>query len=74
MPASGGRVRTGSISRQGSPWLRWILVEAAIHASRKLPYRTLHERLKARKGLRIARIAVARELLTTVCWVLRHAH
>jgi len=72
--ASGGRVRTGHISKQGSPWLRWVLIEAALHASRKPPYQALYERLKNRKGFRIARVAVARELLTTVYWMLRHAH
>ncbi len=29
---SAGRTRHGRITRQGSPWLRWALVEAAIHA------------------------------------------
>ena len=30
--ASAGRVRYGPITRPGSPWIRWALVEAAIHA------------------------------------------
>jgi transposase len=72
--ASGGKVRTGHISKQGSPWLRWVLMEAAIHASRKPTYRALYERLAARKGRHIARVAVARELLTQVYWKLRHVH
>jgi transposase len=71
--ASGGRVRTGHISKQGSPWLRWVLMEAAIHASRKPGYRPLYQRLTARKGPHIARVAVARALLTQAYWVLRHA-
>src|SRR5688500_15566565 len=29
--ASAGRVRYGRITRRGSPWLRWALVEAAVH-------------------------------------------
>lgn len=72
--ASGGRVRTGHISKQGSPWLRWGLIEAALHACRHAPYQARYERLKTRRGFRIARVAVARELLTTVYWMLRHAH
>jgi transposase len=73
--ASGGHVRTGHISRQGSKWLRWILVEAAQHAVRKPGrFQLVYERLAKRKGARIARIAVARELLTTVYWMLRHVH
>lgn len=73
--ASGGRVHTGHISKQGSPWLRWILMEAALHASRKIgPYQDLYQRLVKRKGPHIARLAVARELLTKVFWMLRHVH
>ncbi len=73
--ASGGRVRTGHISKQGSPWLRWILMEAALHASRTPgPHQDLYQRLAQRKGPSIARVAVARKLLTTVYWMLRHVH
>jgi transposase len=73
--ASGGRVRTGHISKQGSPWLRWILMEAALHASRKPgPFQDLYQRLAKRKGPHIARVAVARELLTKVYWMMRHVH
>jgi transposase len=72
---SGGRVYTGHISKQGSSWLRWILVEAAIRAGH-LPgrYQTLYERIAQRKGRKLARVVVARELLTTIYWLLRHAH
>jgi transposase len=71
--ASGGHVHTGHISKQGSSWLRWILIEAAHHAARK-PGRCqqLYRRLERRKGPKIASVAVARELLTTVYWMLRH--
>jgi transposase len=31
--ASAGRVRYGRITRRGSPWLRWALIEAAIHGT-----------------------------------------
>lgn len=73
--ASGGHVRTGHISKQGSPWLRWILMEAALHASRKPgPFQDLFQRLAKRKGSNIARVAVARELLTKAYWMMRHAH
>ena len=33
--ASAGRVRYGRITRRGSPWLRWALVEAAIHGPKR---------------------------------------
>lgn len=72
--ASGGHIHTGRISKQGSAWLRWILVEAAQHAPRRPGrYRDLYNRLARRKGTKVARVAVARELLTAAYWILRHA-
>jgi transposase len=72
--ASGGRVYTGHLSKQGSAWLRWILVEAAVHAAhRPGRYQDRYQRLARRKGAHVARVAVARELLTTMYWILRHA-
>ncbi len=71
--ASGGHVRTGHISKQGSPWLRWILVEAAHHIGRRPGrFQEIYRRLERRKGANTAYVAVARELLTTVYWMLRH--
>src|SRR5207302_5814759 len=32
--SSADHLRRGHISKQGSPWLRWVMVEAAIHALR----------------------------------------
>jgi transposase len=73
--ASGGHIHTGHISKQGSSWLRWILIEAAVHASRKPgQFQDLYQRLAKRKGPKIARVAVARELLTKAYWMMRHAH
>ncbi|MEW6555019.1 MAG: IS110 family transposase [Actinomycetota bacterium] len=64
---SGGTVRHGRITRQGSPWLRWALVEAAIHASRYPgPLRDHYLRLQRRNGNKIARVAVARKMSTYV--------
>jgi transposase len=61
--ASAGRIRYGRITRQGSPWLRWALIEAAIHG------RTRADRvgrwgrsLAVRKGALKARVALARVL------------
>lgn len=72
--ASGGHIQIGHLSKQGSAWLRWILVEAAQHAPRRPGrYHDLYNRLARRKGTKIARIAVARELLTKAYWMLRHA-
>jgi len=73
--ASGGHIYTGHISKQGSRWLRWILTEAAIDAGhRPGRYQRLYERIAQRKGRKVARIAVARELLTTIYWMFHHVH
>lgn len=73
--ASGDHTHIGHLSRQGSSWLRWILVEVSHHASRKPGrFQQVYQRLAKRKGPRIASVAVARELLTTAYWMLRHVH
>lgn len=71
--ASGGAVRTGRLTKQGSSWLRWALVEAATHVPRSATSRLgrLATRLIARRGVKTARIAVARELCHAVFHVLR---
>lgn len=62
--SSGQRTITGHITREGSPWLRWIMVEAAIHASNQPgPLGDYYQWQKARKGPKIARVACARKLL-----------
>lgn len=69
---SGSSTRYGHITRAGSSWLRWALVEAAIHAStRPGPLRDFYIKLKRRKGNKIARVAVARKLATYVYHMLR---
>jgi transposase len=61
--ASGGRYRTGRITRRGSPWLRWALVEAAVHGTRRTDRVGKWGRgLAMRKGVLKARVALARVL------------
>jgi transposase len=61
--ASAARVRYGRITRRGSPWLRWALVEAAIHGpKRRDGAGRWARRLAVRKGALKARVAVARRL------------
>jgi transposase len=65
---SGDHCYRGNITRQGSPWLRWILVEAAIKAVRHDPrLKKFYTRVRKRSGVKIARIAVARKL-AEICW------
>lgn len=69
---SGGTVRHGRITRQGSTWLRWALVEAAIHAvGRPGPLRDHYSRLKRKKGNKVARVAVARKISTYIFYMLK---
>ena len=57
-------VRHGHISKQGSPWLRWILCEAAQTAKRSPEFAATYQAITRRRGKKIATTAVARKLLT----------
>ena len=69
--SSADNVRRGHISKQGSRWLRWVMVEAAVHAFRDVELRQLFVRIARRRGAKIARVAAARRLLTLVYHALR---
>ena len=59
----------GRITRQGSPWLRWILVQAAMKVIRKdVKLKNFYTRVRKRAGRNVARVAVARKL-AGICWV-----
>ena len=65
---SGGHCYRGSITRQGSPWLRWILVEAAMKTVRRdAALKNFYTRVRKRSGAKIARVAAARKL-GEICW------
>jgi transposase len=64
---SGRFRRTGRITRNGAPWLRWALVEAAVHASRRRDaLGAWTRRLAVAKGAGKARVAAARRLAEEV--------
>jgi transposase len=70
--SSDAKARLGHISRQGSGILRWTLTEAA----QKIPtgggpLRARYERIAKRRGNRIAKVAVARQILTLCYYGLR---
>jgi transposase len=70
--SSDGKARLGHISRQGSSILRWAVVEAATHVpTRGGPLRAQFERIAKRRGRRVARVAVARQILTLCYYGLR---
>lgn len=64
---SGQIHRYGKITKEGSPWLRWILIQATYKAVQKPnALQRFHSRLDRRKGKQIAAIATARKLLTYI--------
>jgi transposase len=70
--SSDGKARLGHISHQGSAVLRWALCEAA----QKIPtgggpLRAQFERIAKRRGRNIAKVAIARQILTLCYYGLR---
>jgi transposase len=60
---SADRGYTGRITREGSPWLRYVLVQAAVNAMRRTDATgQWARRLAVRKGTYKARVALARVL------------
>jgi transposase len=54
---------SGRITKAGSPWMRWALIEAAIHQFRRQDdFGRWARQLAVRKGILKARVAVARAL------------
>lgn len=71
--ASGGKVRHGKIIKQGSSWLRYVLVEAAHHQLRCTKRKGLgeyYQGIKDRKGGKAAAVATARKLCAVIFRVL----
>lgn len=72
--SSGDHHHLGHISKQGSRWVRWVLVEAATnHAMRHSGLRELFQRVRRGKQERaqLAHVAVAHRLLTLCYYALR---
>lgn len=73
--SSGGRQRLGHISKEGNPFLRWVLVESATVAVQHDPeMKQMYWRLVERRGKSIAKVAMARKLLVRLYWMLRRRH
>ena len=71
---SGSTDRRGPLSKAGPKYLRWALIEAAMHASRDARYHDRYERTKRRlgkqRGAKVARVELARELATAIWYML----
>lgn len=65
--SSGGKTRTGKITKQGSKWLRWTMAETAVRQARAdSAIGEFYRRIKKNKGTRIAKMATARKLLEVI--------
>lgn len=69
--SSAERVSRGPITKEGSRYLRWIMVQAALKCEGSPRLFALYERVRERRGKMKARVAVARELLV-IAWHLLH--
>jgi len=72
--SSAENIRRGHISKQGSRWLRWVLVEAACHAYRNRELSNFEAGIASRRGDKIARVALARRIATLCYHALRSPH
>ncbi len=67
-----GRQKLGRISKQGSSFLRFLLVEAGQSAARgDAELGQFYRRLAVRKNRGLAKVAVARKLAVRLYWMLR---
>jgi transposase len=65
--SSGNRTYQGRITKQGNKWLRWAMIEAAQRAPLgDMWLNVFFNRISAKKGRKIARVAVARKLLEII--------
>jgi len=70
---SGNHTTHGHITKEGNSHIRWILVEAAQHASRHdARLSQFYLRVMKRRGHNRALVAVARKMLVTIYHVLNH--
>jgi len=70
---SAGKRAKGSIGHHGSATLRWIMLQVAQVAARTSPAaRAWITRLKKRKPVQVAKVALARKLLVAIWSLLRH--
>jgi transposase len=70
---SGDQVRYGHLNRQSNGFLRWAFVQsawAAVRSSTPNRFQRIYQRLKARRGTKVAIVATARHLAESVYWVL----
>jgi len=65
------KVHRGGVTKRGSPLVRWAAIEAISHIRGGPKLKADYHRIADRRGVHIARVAVARKLLTLVYYGLR---
>lgn len=71
--SSGGKTRHGSITKLGSKWLRWIMIEQSQHFAKSCDrLERMYTRISYKHGKNTARVAVAREMLKIIYSMLTH--
>ena len=72
--SSANHTHYGRITKDGSPWLRWALVEVGVHTLRRRdPLGRWGRKLAVHKGAMRAQVALAREMCREIMNVWRHA-
>jgi transposase len=70
--SSGQRRRLGAITKQGSSFLRFLLVQAAASAVKgDAEWARAYKRLAHKKHHGVAKVAIARKLVVRLYWMLR---
>jgi transposase len=65
--------RLGSITKEGSRLARFVLAQMVLHVLRRDPtMRSWYQRIKRRRGAKIARVAVMRRLATILWHMVKH--
>ena len=67
-------VHRGHITQQGSKAVRWAAIEAVQRHQTTAKISADQQRIQARRGKNIAKVAAARKLLTLVYYGLRDGH
>jgi transposase len=68
--SSGNKTYHGAITKEGSAWIRWILIQAANKAVKSNNYlKKFYSRIAKKKGHNVAIVATARKLLRYI-WVM----
>ena len=72
--SSGGKTRTKGITKEGNKYIRWILIQAAssvVRHKKDQRLMRLYRRVQYRRNTKIAKVAVAKEILTFVYFILK---